>query len=70
MWLHDNTTTWITRQLHQEKTTRNDIGEVDITERWRHPTLHHVPVGIISDGVDMRGDLVSFLPFVHVNDLF
>lgn len=33
------------------------------------PTLHHVSVGIISDGVDMRGNFVSFLPFVHVNDL-
>lgn len=36
----------------------------------RHPTLHHVPVSVISDGVDMRWDLVSFLPFVHVDDLF
>lgn len=33
-------------------------------------TLHHVPVGVVSDGVDVRGHLVSFLPFVHINDLF
>ena len=45
---------------------------VDFTERWewwKPPTLHHVSVGIISNGVDVRGDLMSFLPFVHVNDL-
>lgn len=36
---------------------------------WRPPTLHHVPVRIISDGVDMRGDFVTFLSFVHFDDL-
>lgn len=32
-------------------------------------TLHHVSVGVVSDGVDMWGDFMTFLPFVHVNDL-
>jgi hypothetical protein len=32
------------------------------------PTLHHVSVGIVSDGVDVRGNFVAFLPFVHLND--
>lgn len=54
-------------QHYQRSRTRNDTAELTAAER---PTLHHVPVGIIGDGVDVRGDLVSFLPFVHVNDLF
>lgn len=53
----------ITRKLHKERTITKRW------ERWKHPTLHHVSVGIIGDGVDMRGDFMSFLPFVHVDDL-
>lgn len=34
-----------------------------------HLTLHHVPVGIVGDGVDVGGDFVSFLSLVHVDDL-
>lgn len=33
-------------------------------------TLHHVPVGIVCDGVDVRRHLVTFLALVHVDDLF
>lgn len=33
-------------------------------------TLHHVPVGVVCDGVDVRRHLVTFLALVHVDDLF
>lgn len=33
-------------------------------------TLHHVPVGVVRDGVDVRGNLVAFLALVHLDDLF
>ncbi len=32
-------------------------------------TLHHVPVSVIRDGVDMGRNLVALFPFVHFNDL-
>lgn len=38
-------------------------------EWWSPPTLHHVSVCIISNGVDVRGDLMSFLSLVHFDDL-
>ena len=31
--------------------------------------MHHVSVGIVRDGVDVRGHLVALLALVHVNDL-
>lgn len=33
-------------------------------------TLHHVPVGVVCDGVDVWRHLVTFLALVHVDDLF
>lgn len=33
-------------------------------------TLHHVPVGVVCDWVDVRRHLVTFLALVHINDLF
>lgn len=33
-------------------------------------TLHHVPVGVVRDGVDVRWNLVAFLALVHLDDLF
>lgn len=33
-------------------------------------TLHHTPVGCVSDGVDVWGHLVTLLALVHLNDLF
>lgn len=32
-------------------------------------TLHHVPVGVVCDGVDVRRHLVAFLALVHLDDL-
>lgn len=32
-------------------------------------TLHHVPVGVVRDGVDVRRDLMALFAFVHFNDL-
>lgn len=32
-------------------------------------TLHHVPVGVVCDGVDVRRHLVPFLALVHLDDL-
>lgn len=32
-------------------------------------TLHHVPVGVVRDGVDVRWNLVAFLALVHLDDL-
>lgn len=32
-------------------------------------TLHHVPVGVVRDGVDVRRHLVALLALVHVDDL-
>lgn len=33
-------------------------------------TLHHVPVGVVCDGVDVWWHLVTFLAFIHFDDLF
>lgn len=35
----------------------------------RTVTLHHVPVGIVGDGVDVRRHLVALLALVHLDDL-
>lgn len=32
-------------------------------------TLHHVPVGVVRDGVDVRRHLVALLSLVHLDDL-
>lgn len=32
-------------------------------------TLHHVPVGVVRDGVDVRWHLVALLALVHLDDL-
>lgn len=32
-------------------------------------TLHHVPVGVVRDGVDVWRHLVAFLALVHLDDL-
>lgn len=32
-------------------------------------TLHHAAVGVVCDGVDVRGHLVSFLALVHADYL-
>lgn len=32
-------------------------------------TLHHVPVGVVRDGVDVRRHLVALLALVHLDDL-
>lgn len=32
-------------------------------------TLQHVSIGIISDGIDVRRNLMTLLPLVHLNDL-
>lgn len=32
-------------------------------------TLHHVPVGVVRDGVDVRRHLVTLLALVHLDDL-
>lgn len=49
-----------------DKKTTNDTGRW----AWRSPpTLHHVSVCVISNGVDVRGDLMSFLSLVHFDDL-
>ena len=33
-------------------------------------TLHHVPVGVVCDGVDVWRHLVAFLALIHLDDLF
>lgn len=32
-------------------------------------TLQHVPIGVISDGIDVGRNLMTLLPLVHLNDL-